>query len=69
MPAKQHEPGSNRLSAGNQIAREASDAPEEEAQDSDAPKARRWQDAQGESGHQSISASSSYEKLTLFNSL
>lgn len=64
MPAKQHEPGSNRLSAGNQVAREASHAPKEEAQVSDAPKAR-CQGAQGKRGPQVISVSFNYEKLTI----
>lgn len=64
MPAKQHEPGSNRLSAGNQVAGEASHAPEEEAQVSDAPKAR-CQGARGKRGPQVISASFNYEKLTI----
>lgn len=56
MSAKQHESGSNRLSAGNQEVKEASHAPEEEAQVSDAPKAR-CQGAQGKRGPQVISAS------------
>ena len=49
------------------VAREASHAPEEEAQVSDAPKAR-CQGAQGKRGPQVISVSFNYEKLALLNS-
>lgn len=44
----------NSLPAGNQVAGEASDAPEAETRDSDTPKAQDGQGAQGEGGYQDI---------------
>lgn len=44
----------NGLPAGNQVAGEASDAPEVETRDSDTPKAQDGQGVQGDGGPQDI---------------
>lgn len=53
--------GANRCPAGDQGAREARHAPEEETQDNDEPKAQCQRGAQGKGGHQDISVSCNYE--------